>query len=146
MTDSTTQTYANHRQFVPAFHYGLLPILVVNVIWNGSRFVGRPSIDTAIAALLAFAFIMFAVLARVFAIRVQDRVIRLEMRLRLKALLPTDLSPRILEFSTAQLVALRFANDEELPSLAATVLRDQINNRDVIKKMIRNWVPDTLRV
>jgi len=67
------------------------------------------------------------------------------MRLRMLQLLPADMRPRIPEFSVNQLVALRFASDAELPSLAKKVLDEKLNDRKVIKKMIREWQPDFLR-
>jgi hypothetical protein len=79
------------------------------------------------------------------ALTVQDRVIRLEMRLRLAELLPAEMQPRIPEFTVAQLVSLRFASDAELPALAKKVLDEKINDRKAIKKMIKNWQPDELR-
>ena len=75
----------------------------------------------------------------------QDRVIRLEMRLRMQQLLPADLRPRIPEFSVGQLVALRFASDQELPELARKVLDEKIEDRKAIKKLVKNWQPDFLR-
>ena len=89
---------------------------------------------------------VLAFLARVFALRVQDRVIRLEMRLRLKELLPAALHPRIVEFTPGQLVALRFASDAELADLAQTVLRDKISDKKTIKSMIKVWNPDQVRM
>jgi hypothetical protein len=83
--------------------------------------------------------------ARVFALTVQDRVIRLEMRLRMKDVLPADLQPRILEFTPGQLVALRFASDGELPDLARAVLKDGIKDKKTIKQMITHWQADELR-
>jgi len=88
---------------------------------------------------------MGALLARIFALSVQDRVIRLEMRLRLAELLPMDLKGQINEFTVAQLVGLRFASNEELPELARRVLQDRITDRTAIKKMVKNWRPDYLR-
>jgi len=76
---------------------------------------------------------------------VQDRVIRLEMRLRMLQILPAELRPRVPEFSVNQLVALRFASDAELPALAKKVLDEKLNDRKAIKKMIREWEPDFLR-
>jgi len=84
-------------------------------------------------------------LARIFALTVQDRVIRLEMRLRLRDLLPADLQPRIPEFTRAQLVALRFAGDRELPALARRVLEERLTDRKAIKAMIVDWQADHLR-
>jgi hypothetical protein len=76
---------------------------------------------------------------------VQDRVIRLEMQLRLQQLLPQDLRPRMREFTVNQLVSLRFASDAELPALARKVLDEKLNDRKAIKKLIRDWQPDYLR-
>jgi hypothetical protein len=97
------------------------------------------------AVLVAVALVRLALYARGFALRVQDRVIRLEMRLRLHELLPADLRPRIAEFSMPQLIAMRFAGDEELPALAAAVLNDRITDTTRIKKMITTWRADDLR-
>jgi hypothetical protein len=106
---------------------------------SGSR---RPS---ALSVLLAAALVMLFFYARIFALTVQDRVIRLEMRLRLVGLLPPDLQPRIGEFTVAQLVSLRFASDEELPELARQVLQENLSDRKVIKRRIKKWQADFLR-
>jgi hypothetical protein len=94
---------------------------------------------------VAAALVLAAFYGRIFALRVQDRVIRLEMQLRLQSLLPPDLRARISEFTVAQLVALRFASDGELPALARKVLDEHLVERKAIKKMIRDWQPDMLR-
>jgi len=91
------------------------------------------------------ALIALFVVLRNSALTVQDRLIRLEMRLRLAGLLPADLLPRIPEFSVAQLVSLRFACDEELPALARRVLDEKLEDRKAIKKLVKNWQPDYLR-
>jgi hypothetical protein len=98
-----------------------------------------------ISLLLAIAFILAALYGRLFALTVQDRVIRLEMRLRMMQLLPADLRTRIPEFTVNQLVALRFASDGELPALARKVLDEKLTDRKTIKQMIQNWEPDFLR-
>ena len=92
------------------------------------------------------ALLVLAFLARIFALGVQDRVIRLEERLRFERLLPDDLKPRIGEFTIDQLVSLRFASDAELPALARTVLDGKVNSRKAIKKMVQNWRADYQRV
>ena len=94
---------------------------------------------------MALALLVLAFSARIMALTVQDRVIRLEMQLRMQQVLPADLRARIPEFSTSQLVALRFASDGELPELAQKVLQDKLTDRTTIKKMIRDWQPDVLR-
>jgi hypothetical protein len=139
------QSYANHRQFVPLFHGVLGLILFLNLGWSIYRLFHLPSIDTAVSMLLAFGLILLGFFARAFAMRVQDRVIRLEMRLRLNELLPSELRPQIHTLTPGQLVALRFASDEELPALAAAVMKDGVADQNTIKKMIKQWRPDTLR-
>jgi hypothetical protein len=94
---------------------------------------------------LALALLTLAFVARTFALKVQDRVIRLEMRLRLRELLPADLQFRILDFRPGQLVAMRFASDAELPTLARKVLDENLTDQRSIKSQIQSWQPDHLR-
>jgi hypothetical protein len=140
------QTFQNHAKTVPVFHFFVLPVLLANVIWAGRVAAQAPGTATVIAFGTACALLVLAFLARVFALRVQDRVIRLEMRLRLRELLPVALHPRITEFTPGQLVALRFASDAELPALAEAVLRDRIADKKTIKSMIKVWNPDHVRM
>ncbi len=140
-----TQTFENHARIVPAFHRVLLPILLLNLIWASYLLVRSRSLGAAVSFLLAVGLIILAIQARIFSLTVQDRVIRLEMRLRLREVLPPELQPRIPEFNTAQLVALRFASDAELPSLARKVLEEKLTDRKAIKKLIRDWQADNLR-
>lgn len=139
------QNYENHAKFVPVYHFVAFPLIVINAGWRLYRAAVDPSADTVIAALTAVALIIVFFFARIFALRVQDRVIRLEMRLRLREVLPLGLHVRINEFTTDQLVALRFASDEELSELAQMVLRDRIQDKKTIKRMIRNWQADHCR-
>src|SRR3954468_14154952 len=115
--NANAQTFQNHAKFVPVFHFVAVPILAANFVWSAYRAAIRPGWETAFAALVAAALLITIFLARVFALKVQDRVIRLEMLLRLRELLPADLHGRIGEFTPGQLVALRFASDRELPVL-----------------------------
>jgi hypothetical protein len=142
---SEAQNFKNHARTVPAFHYVVLPILLINLVWSIYSAVHVFSGQTMDSVLLAIALILFALNARLFALRVQDRVIRMEMQLRMRQILPADLMPRIPEFTVSQLVALRFASDAELPDLARKVLQENLTERRVIKAMIRNWQPDNLR-
>ena len=139
------QNFENHAKFVPAFHIFVLGIFVINLVWSIYRLIHVFSTESAISLLLAIAFLLLAFYSRIFALTVQDRVIRLEMRLRMQQLLPDELRTRIPEFSASQLVALRFASDAELPALAKKVLDDKLNDRKEVKKMIRDWQPDLLR-
>ncbi len=146
MAERTPQTYANHTRWVPMFHYVTAPILLLNLLWAFYRLFTGISVDTVIGALLAFALLIVMFSARVFALAAQDRVIRLEERLRMRELLPGDLQPRINDFTTGQLVALRFASDAELPDLARQVLAENITSRKTIKERIQSWKPDYQRV
>ena len=143
---ASPQNYKNHVRFVPMFHYVLLPLLLVNFLAMAYGLWREPSLSAGWTLVVAFALIVTAFAARVFALKAQDRVIRLEERLRMRELLPQDLKARINDFSPEQLIGLRFAADAELPSLAATVLRDNVQKRDAIKKMVTQWRADDLRV
>ncbi|HJZ52901.1 MAG TPA: DUF6526 family protein [Candidatus Acidoferrales bacterium] len=140
-----TQNFGNHTKLVPMFHFVVLPILFINLVSSIMHAVHSFSARSGIAVLTAVALLLLALYARTFALTVQDRVIRLEMQLRLQNLLPADLHPRIPEFTTSQLVALRFASDSELPDLARKVLAEKLSERKAIKQLIRDWQPDNLR-
>ena len=146
------QNFSNHARFVPAFHFFLAPVLIINLVGH-IYMVFKTPMDTPMAifhgvfgVLLAAAFLTMAFLARIFALGVQDRVIRLEERMRYERLLTEDLKPRIGEFTISQLVSLRFASDGELPALARKVLDGKVNDRKAIKQMVQNWRADYQRV
>ena len=142
----TEQNFANHAKTVPAFHLFVLPVLFLNVGWSVYRWkVSLWSLDGAIWVLTSVAILIGFLLARMFALSVQDRVIRMEERLRCERLLPQDLQPRIVEFEPGQLISLRFASDAELPALARRVLDEKIKDRKLIKQQIENWRADYLR-
>ncbi len=147
------QNFENHVRVVTGYQKVALPIFALNLLWAGYRvarsFSGDSAFaraDAALSFLLAVALVLLLFYARIFALTVQDRVIRLEMTLRLDQLLPPDLRPRINHFTVGQLVALRFASDAELPDLARRVLEENLTDQKAIKKMIQNWKPDFLRV
>jgi len=139
------QNFENHTKRVPAFHFVVLPIFFLNIVWCIERVIHQHTFGTVMSLLVAIALVLLAFNARIFALTVQNRVIRLEMQLRLQQVLPQDLKPRIPEFTLDQLVSLRFAGDAELPELARKVLDEKLNDRKAIKKLIRNWQPDFLR-
>jgi uncharacterized membrane protein (DUF485 family) len=146
------QNFANHAKFVPAFHFFLAPVLLINVGVHVYQLFKTPMASASsvvwgiFGVLLAIALLVMAFLARLFALGVQDRVIRLEERIRCERLLPEDLKPRIGEFTTIQMVGLRFASDAELPSLARKVLDGKVNDRKAIKQMVQNWRADYQRI
>jgi len=139
------QSYKNHAKFVPPFHLFAFPVSVMNAVWLLMRAFKAPSWDTGIAAAMGAALVVMFFYARVFALRVQDRVIRLEMRLRLRELLPADLQPRIHELTPRQLVALRFAGDREMAALVRRVLDERMQGSKAIKLLIQDWQADHLR-
>jgi hypothetical protein len=142
---SETQNFGNHTKIVPAFHLFVLPVLALNLVSSIFHCVRFFSFNSVVAVLVALALVLGALHARLFALAVQDRVIRLEMRLRMQQVLPMELRERIAEFTLGQLVALRFASDAELPGLARKVLDEKLTDRKTIKKMIQKWEPDYLR-
>ena len=146
MAEKIEQSFSNHVKLVPAFHFFVLPVLTLNLVQSIYRLVHTWfRWESLVGALTAAALVLLAFHARLFALRVQDRVIRLEERMRLERLLPDDLKPRIGEFEPAQLIALRFACDAELPALARKVLNDKLTDRKAIKKMVQTWRADYLR-
>ncbi len=140
------QNFANHGRFYPPFHFFVMPVMAINLIWSLSRLwrLGF-SWDGLERVLLALGLAVGFLTARIMALRVQDRVIRLEERLRCERVLPADLKPRIGEFTVPQLVSLRFASDAELPALARKVLDEKMSERKAIKQMVKTWKPDYLR-
>jgi hypothetical protein len=142
---SETQNFQHHARFFPPLHFVVMPILLVNLVWSIYRVVRGFSTGSVISLLVAVALLLLAVSARVMTLTVQDRVIRLEMQLRMQQVLPSDLRPRIGEFTVDHLVALRFASDGELPDLARKVLQDKLTTRKAIKELVRDWQPDFQR-
>ena len=146
MANEKPQNFQNHVRIVPPSHMFVFPVLFVNIGWAIYRLVKLPiSFETIFGLILAVAFLMLALYARLFALTVQDRIIRLEMRLRLDEILPPDLRPRIPELTVAQFVSLRFASDAELPALVRKVLDDKLSDRKAIKQLVKNWQGDYLR-
>ena len=142
----TEQNFKNHGKFVPVFHFFAVPVFVVNLVWSffrlrtlGFSFAG------IFGVLLAGALVVLVFEARLFALAVQDRVIRLEERFRYERVLPADLQARSGEFKIGQIVALRFAGDAELPALARKVLDEKLTERKAIKQLIKCWRPDYQR-
>ena len=145
MSEKRPQTYANHAKLVPLFHYVALPLLLINLVLSLVGLLDGITLDALNRIGVAIAMVLAALFARVFALRAQDRVIRLEERLRMERLLPDDLKPRIDDVSTEQCVALRFAGDDELPALVRRAL-DENADQKTIKQAIENWRPDYRRV
>ena len=139
------QTFKKHARWLPLYHFFVIPILLVNVLVAAWALVGVPGLAAAWGLVFAIALLLLGILSRTQTLTVQDRVIRLEMRLKLRGLLPPDLQPRINELTHRQLVALRFASDAELPDLVREVLAGKLATSKDIKMRVRNWQADWLR-
>lgn len=139
------QSYQKHARWLPAFHFFVLPVLLVNLM-NSIRHVWQaPTLHYGFEVVIAAALLMLGFLSRIMALTVQDRVIRLEMRLRLRQMLPPDMQPRINELTHRQLVALRFASDEEMPELVRELYAGKLTTAKEIKMRVKSWQPDWLR-
>jgi len=140
------QNFANHTRFVPAFHFFVLPVFVANFVWSLFRLKQLEfSFAGIFGVVFAVALMILALYARMFALAVQNRVIRLEERLRYERVLPGDLQTRCSDLTIDQVVSLRFACDTELPALARKVLDEKLNERKAIKRLIKSWKPDYQR-
>lgn len=139
------QTYASHRRFIPAFHFFALPVLGINVIVTVMRFARDVRVATGWSVVVALALFLAVLLLRGMPLRAQDRIIRLEERARLDKLVPADLRGRIGELTPGQLVAIRFAPDDEVPELMRRTLNGELKTQNDIKRAIRNWRADHLR-
>src|SRR5262245_8381433 len=142
---SNTQTYKTHRQIVPAYHIGVLSALLAYFIWSVYQLIQGFSGAAVMGVILSAALMTMAISLRSQILRVQDRVIRLEMRLRLRENLSADLAARAAHLPVRQLIALRFASNEELPSLVQEVLDGKVTSPNDIKQRIRQWQADHLR-
>jgi len=139
------QSLSSHTRYDPLFHFFILPVFVLLLLASIVHLVMRPSLHSALLVVVAIAMAAAIFKLRMYPIKVQDRVIRLEERLRLATLIDPALRPRIAEFTESQLIALRFASDAELSALAARVLNEKLAAPE-IKKAIQQWRPDNWRV
>jgi hypothetical protein len=145
MAEKKPQTYANYTRRDPLYHFVALPIFAAAVMVGIVHFIREPSLHTAAFFVLSVAAAIAVLKIRLYALKVQDRVIRLEERLRLSSLMSEPMRSRIPELTEGQLVALRFASDGEAPKLAERAISEKLAPAD-IKKAIQNWRPDYFRV
>lgn len=140
------QSLKTHGRYVPMFHFVLATLLVANLVFSIRRAFVAVSAESLFGAVVAVSLLIMFWYLRAFPLTVQDRLIRLEMRLRMERLCPGEVMARFGDFTPAQLVALRFAGDGELPGLARRVLEGTLVSSAEIKAQIADWQPDTLRV
>jgi Family of unknown function (DUF6526) len=152
MAEYKPQSFAHHTRWDPPFHFYLLPIFGLGLVLALIHFFAhithgefRDHIHAFLLILLAIAFLILTFKVRIYSLKVQDRVIRLEERLRLTQLLQEPLRSRIPELTEDQLCGLRFASDAEIPKLVERTLNEKLKRAD-IKKAIQNWRPDYWRV
>jgi hypothetical protein len=145
MAQSSSQSFSNHVRRDPLFHFFLIPVFVISVVSSFVHLYRQPGLHSAWLTIVMIAALVAVFKIRLYALKVQDRVIRLEERLRLMSLLDAGMRPRIGEITEAQLIALRFASDGELPALAARALNEKLGAVE-IKKAIREWRGDYWRV
>jgi Family of unknown function (DUF6526) len=145
MADGAPQNFSSYKRRDPLFHFFILPVFAITLIATIVHLVRRPGLHSAWLVVIIAAAMVAIFKVRMYPLKVQDRIIRLEERLRLATLLDAPLRPRIAEFTESQLVALRFASDAELPALAARALNEKLSAPE-IKKVIQQWRPDYWRV
>ena len=142
----TTQTYESHVRYHVPFHFVLTPLLFINLVWSLVSLYREPGTEGVKDLLVAFLLVFIGVLARLNALKAQDRVIRLEEQLRFQRVLPADLAKRAEALQPGQIIALRFASDEELPHLVQQTLEGKFATSKDIKLAIQHWRSDYLRV
>lgn len=145
MTAKPAQTYANHRRYFPLYHYVALPILLANMVVAIAHGIRRPTPFNAWLVILSLGLVAGLLASRASTLHVQNRLIALEMRLRLATTLEPALRTRIPELHLRHLVGLRFAGDSELPDLVERCLRGELTTTDAVKRAVRDWRPDYLR-
>jgi hypothetical protein len=145
MSEKTPQTFANHARLDPLFHFLVLPIFGFMLIGGLIHFIWHPGFHSGAIFLLAVGAAIAVTKIRTYALKVQDRAIRMEEQIRLTALCPEPLRSRVGELTERQLIALRFASDGEAPALAGRALAEGLSAKD-IKKAIQVWRPDYWRV
>jgi hypothetical protein len=139
------QNLANHSKYDPAFHFFLVPVFAINVILIAVELFRHPGLLGAWLLLVSVALLVLAGRLRSYATHLQDRIIRVEERLRLSSILQEPLRSRIAELTDSQLIGLRFASDAELSALVQRALDEKLSRSD-IKKAVTDWRPDYSRV
>lgn len=143
----TPQTFANHAQFTPLYHFFTSPLALIFLVWSITRFFRMPGYDTGYMFVGALALFGVVSVSRLSPLRAQDRIIRLEEQLRYQRVLPAALAEQAMNtFSPRHYIALRFASDAELAGLVETVIANPAMKGKEIKQQIRNWRADYFRL
>jgi hypothetical protein len=142
----TTQSFANHTRWHPPFHFFVLPVMLINFVWVVVEFVKAPGRNSGWWVVVSLALAMLTVYVRTNSLKVQDRIIRLEERLRYQQLLSPAAVQKTSALTEGQICALRFAGDDELEELVHGVAAGKFAKNKDIKQAIKNWRADTFRV
>jgi hypothetical protein len=145
MSKSQPQNLKNHARFDPPFHFVLLIVFLANLVISIVYVVKHPCFYSAWFVVLSVAAILALLKMRLYPLKVQDRVIRLEERMRLQALAPSEWHTQIYRLSEDQLIGLRFAADDEVVELAKQALEHNLTRKQ-IKERIKDWRGDYWRV
>jgi len=145
MSETSTQTLKNHARLDPQYHFVLALVILVNLVYSVVHLVRHLSWRSGWFVVLSLAVVIVYIRIRTYPLKVQDRVIRLEERLRLQALAPAEWHSQIYRLSEDQLIGLRFAGDDEVVALAKQALEQNLNRKQ-IKERIRSWRADEWRV
>lgn len=140
------QTFANHTRWHPSFHFFIMPVMLINFVWAIVKFVMAPGWDSGWWIVMSAALVLLTLFVRVNPLRAQDRTIRLEERLRYQQLLSRELAQQAAALTPGQIIALRFAGDNELDELVSAVVAGRLSKPTEIKRAIKNWRADTFRV
>lgn len=139
------QNYSNHVRYFPLFHFVVFPLLAINLIYQSVRLYQDPSLDRGVWVVMCVVFILMILAARLQSLTVQNRVIRLEERLRYRDVLSADLAAKAESLGIGQIIALRFASDAELPKLVERTLNGEFGAAKDIKLAIKDWRGDHVR-
>jgi Family of unknown function (DUF6526) len=140
------QSFANHTRWHPPFHFFIMPVLLINFFWVVLLFVKAPTANSGWLIVVSLALLLLGFFTRINSLRVQDRLIRLEEKLRYQQVLPQELSAQMNALTPAQICALRFASDDELEQIANQVITGKLSQPKDIKQAVKNWRPDLHRV
>jgi len=143
---TTPQTFANHTRWQPPIHFFVLPVLLINVFWAAIVFVKDPNRNSGWWIIVSLALLVLLFFVRLNPLKAQDRIIRLEEKLRYQQILSPALLQQTSALTTGQIIALRFAGDDELEELVGAVLAGKFTKNSEIKRAIKHWRADTFRV
>jgi hypothetical protein len=145
MAEVSQQSFSHHTRYDPLFHFFILPVFAITLVASIVHVLRWPGLHSGWMVVVIIAAVVALFKLRLYPLKVQDRVIRVEERMRLMTLLDPALRPRIAEFTESQLIALRFASDAELPAVAIRALDEKLSSQ-AIKQSIQHWRADDWRV